>query len=586
MCGIVGTNFNSNSFDKALELLNHRGPDNSGVLKYRDNCFSHARLSIIDLDSEANQPMEFDDIIITFNGEIYNYKELIKQESLSCKTKSDTEVLIRLYQKYGTEFLNMLNGMFSFTIYDKSRDRFFCARDRFGKKPFFYYFQNSKFIYASEIKSILEILGTTPQINQEAFSQYLTFWAPIANSTFYDGIFKLGGGEFIVVENGNLKKQKYYDINAFKTEYFDEREIVKDIEELMLDSVRLRLTSDVSVATLLSGGVDSSMTSALYSKISGKKIDTFSIGYAEHQKYSELEYAKAVSKHIGSNHHEIVMDKSDYEYALDNLLDYTDEPLADSACLPTYMLCKEINKAGIKVALSGEGSDEIFLGYDHYFKMFEYYESKPKPMWDFDMTKEWEFNRRATKKEHIYLGSGENFNEYQKELMLQNYKQKDFANEYFKTNYNHEKWVSYIDFKVWIEAVLMSKVDRMSMASSVELRSPFLDYKLVEYLFKVDPKIKRGNTNKYLLKQFSTKYLPKDIVHRRKKGFSSPFMEWLYDTQKDEVLNTVLRVNEKTQIFKKEYLLFLDEKARKMAFRQHLWNIYIFSRWFEKMYLY
>lgn len=582
MCGIVGSNFKTERFKKSIELLHHRGPDNQGYYEI-DNCqFGHTRLSIIDLNEEANQPMIFDDLVITFNGEIYNYQELIKEENLLCRTKSDTEVLIRLYQKFGTFFLNKLNGMFSFCIYDKKKKSFFCARDRFGKKPFYYYYKNNNFIYASKIKSILAILDTKPEMNENAFHEYLTFMTPINNNTFYNDIKKLSAGHYIYFDESNFSIDTYYDINNIETTEEDENKIIENIENILIDSVKSRLVSDVEVATLLSGGIDSSLTSALYAKYSNKKINTFCIGYDEHTHYSELPYAKIVAEHIGSNHHELVITRKDFIETIDKVLEHTDEPFADSASIPTYLLSQYINKKGIKVALSGEGSDESFLGYDNYFRMLDFYNKKEVPG-DFNLTKEWEFTKRSFFNEPVYQTCGEAFTEKQKELLLKGYKEKDLIKNY-RSSYPPTKWLTYIDFKIWIEDVLMTKIDRMSMAHSLELRAPFLDHGLVEYLLSVDEEIKKGNTNKYLLKQIAQKYLPREIVHRQKKGFSFPFLEWLHEEYKDEIVNTILKVNEKKEIFNKDFVKFIYNESKENRFKQHLWNLYIFARWFNNNY--
>jgi len=583
VCGIIGSNFITSSFDETIKLLKHRGPDNISSLIYQNNQFGHTRLSIIDLDNEANQPMEFDNIIITFNGEIYNYKELIIKESLHCKTKSDTEVIIRLYQKYNEDFLNRLDGMFAFCIYDKSIDKFFCARDRFGKKPLYYYFEDSKFIYASEIKAIIKQLNKTPEFNLKALYEYLSFLTPINNNTFYKNIKKLDSSHYMILQNNNLQIKRYYSLDNISTKYFNRKNILGDIENILLSSVEKRLIGDEEVATLLSGGVDSSFISAMYSKLSDKKINTFCIGYDEHTHYSELSYAKTVAKYINSNHHEVIITRQDFIQTIDKMLDHIDEPFGDTASIPTYLLSQAIHNKGIKVALSGEGSDESFLGYDNYFNMLKYYESIGSKE-SFNLTKEWEFNNRAFEKKHIYQMCGETFTEKQKEKLLNNYKEKDLLSNY-KSYYKPTKWLTYIDFRIWISDVLMTKIDRMSMAHSLELRAPFLDYKLVEYLLAVDEKVKKGNTNKDLLKEVAKKYLPKEIVYRRKKGFSSPFIEWLYDEQKDEILNTILKVNKEIHIFNEEFVIFLYNEAKEKRFKQHLWNIYIFSKWFDKVYM-
>lgn len=273
MCGILGTNFLNERFDKSLELLHHRGPDFQNSIKIENKQFGHTRLAIIDLDEEANQPMIFDDILLVFNGEIYNYKELIHVEHLECKTKSDSEVLIRLYQKYGFDFLNKLNGMFSFCIYDMKKDLYFCARDRYGKKPFFYYFKDNKFIFSSSVKSILNLLDYKPNLNKVALSKYMQYFVSFGEDLFYQDIFKLEASTYLIYQpnkSRELQKKKYYKINTYKA-IKDEKQALNDVEELLFKSVEYRLNSDVEVASLLSGGIDSSLISALYTKISGKK---------------------------------------------------------------------------------------------------------------------------------------------------------------------------------------------------------------------------------------------------------------------------------------------------------------------------
>jgi len=577
MCGIVGSNY----FDIDPKILTHRGPDNVDKVEFEDVKFGHTRLSIIDLDAEANQPMEFDEVIVVFNGEIYNYKELIKEHNLKVVTKSDTEVLIRLYQIYEFGFLNLLNGMFSFCIYDKKKRRFFCARDRFGKKPFYYYYKDGKFIFGSEIKAILSGLDKIPSMNLEGFYEYLSFMTPIGQNTFYKDIKKLQAGHYLVLDD-ELKIKKYYDIDKIETKYFDKAKVLSNIEEILISSLHYRLVSDVKVASLLSGGIDSSFISALYAEIVGK-IDTFSIGYNEYLHYSELDYAKVVAKHIDSNHHEIVVSKRDFLETIDKVLEATDEPFGDSATIPTYILSKYIHKSGIKVALSGEGADENFLGYDNYFKMFKYYEqeAQKKP---FNLTKEWEYNHRRLNNLPIFQTSGETFTEKQKALLLKSYSERFLLKE-FLTDYSPVKWVSYIDFKIWIAEVLMTKIDRASMANSLEIRAPFLDFRLVEYMFSVDENLKRGDTNKSLLKSIAVKYLPKEIIYRQKKGFSSPFIEWLYDEYDKEILDIILRVNKEINIFNEEFVKFLFNKAKEKRFKQHIWQLFLFAKWYEEVYL-
>ncbi|MDN5088781.1 asparagine synthase (glutamine-hydrolyzing) [Aliarcobacter butzleri] len=595
MCGILGTNFLNERFDKSLELLHHRGPDFQNSIKIENKQFGHTRLAIIDLDEEANQPMIFDDILLVFNGEIYNYKELIHVEHLECKTKSDSEVLIRLYQKYGFDFLNKLNGMFSFCIYDMKKDLYFCARDRYGKKPFFYYFRDNKFIFSSSVKSILNLLDYKPNLNKVALSKYMQYFVSFGEDSFYQDIFKLEASTYLIYEpnkSRELQKKKYYKINTYKA-IKDEKQALNDIEELLFKSVEYRLNSDVEVASLLSGGIDSSLISALYTKISGKKINTFSIGYDEYKNYCELDYAQITAKHINSNHHPVEINQKEYINHFEQTLDMLEEPHGDSAAIPLNILTKQIHKAGIKTVLSGEGSDEIFLGYDNYAKFLKYYEfekslSNEQNLFLNDIigalqnnTKESEYLRRIVKKQNLYNSFGEIYTDIQRKRLFK--KVPTFKSETAK--HDPVDWMSYIDLKIWLGESLLSKVDRISMGNSLEVRTPFLDFNLVNYMFSIESHIKVGDTNKYLLKKIALKYIPETIINRTKKGFNSPFNEWLNKEYKDKILDVIVEVNNETNLFNHEYILHIYELSKSNKFKQHLYSLFVFSLWYKKEYL-
>jgi len=592
MCGILGTNFISDNFSSALSFMNNRGPDNSSVINHKNYQFGHTRLSIIDVDDEANQPMVFDDIVIVFNGEIYNFKELIISENLSCKTSSDTEVIIRLYQKFGIDFLNKLNGMFSFVIFDIKKEKYFCARDRYGKKPFFYYFKDNKFIFSSSIKSIIKILGTTPSFNKVALSQYLQYFVSLNDLTFYNDIMKLEASSYMTLSNNEIFIKKYYKVNTYK-QISDEKIALNDIEELLYKSIDSRLVGDVEVGSLLSGGIDSSLISTLYTNMSGKKIHTFSVGYSDYKNYSELDYAKLVSNDINSIHHPLEITKRDFLDVFDDVIDALEEPHADSAAFPLFCLTKLINKNGIKVVLSGEGSDELFLGYDNYSKFLKYYEFKDSLSTSQNSflkdigsclqnnTKESEYLRRVISDENIYNSFGEIYTTLQKKKLfkrLPNFKQE-------KPKRDPIDWMSYIDLKVWLGQSLLSKVDKISMANSIEVRTPFLDYRLVDYLFSIKTDLKVGDTNKYLLKKIAQKYIPQKIINRPKKGFNSPYNEWIFSTYDDDLLKLVLKVNSHTNLFNDDYVIMIYNLAKSNKFKQHFWALYIFSYWFNKNYL-
>ena len=593
MCGILGFNFKEKEpLENLVKLLKNRGPNNTGIYSINNNSFGHTRLSIIDLKTEANQPMVFDNIVLVFNGEIYNYKDLIKEHNLKCVTSSDSEVIIRLYQKFEYKFLNKLNGAFAFCIYDIKKDLYFCARDRYGKKPFYFYTKENLFIFSSLIKPIIKAIGYTPSLNKVALSQYLQYFVPIGDNTFYNDIKKLEPSSYIVYQNNKLSIKKYYKINTNKT-IFDEKEALEKIENTLLKSVQLRLVSDVEVGSLLSGGIDSSLISSIYSKLTNKKIQTFSVGYETYTKYCELPYAKLLSKHINSNHHELKLSKQTFIDSLEDILDSMEEPHADPASIPLDFLCKHIKKSGIKTVLSGEGSDEIFLGYDNYSKFDKFYKFKnsltlaQKEFMKSNLisslsksNKESEYLKRLLNDQTIYNSFGEIFTLNQKKQLFK--KVATFKSN--KEKSNHVDWMSYIDLKIWIGDALLSKVDKISMNNSIETRNPFLDFNLVDLSFKIDANLKLGNTNKYLLKKVASKYIPEEIINRSKKGFNSPYNEWLHEEFKDELLNTILKANRIHNLFNESYIKEIYTHAKNNKLKQHFYALYNFSLWYLKTY--
>ncbi|MDX9743099.1 MAG: asparagine synthase (glutamine-hydrolyzing) [Arcobacteraceae bacterium] len=593
MCGIIGANFKPEiDFLELTELLSKRGPDNISTKQIGENFFGHTRLSIIDLENEANQPLLFDDILIVFNGEIYNYHELIINENLTCVTKSDTEVLVRLYQKYDTEFLKLLNGAFSFCIYDINKNRYFCARDRYGKKPFYYYEKDGKFIFSSLIKPIIASIGFTPRMNRIALSQYLQYFTPLTPNTFYEGILKLPKASYLLFENGKSTIKKYYRLKTYKRIH-DEPTALSSIEDTLLKSVELRLNSDVEIGSLLSGGIDSSLISTMYANITGKTIKTFSIGYEGYEKYCELPYALKVAQNIKSDHTPVIFTKKDFLAHFDEVINALEEPHADHASSPLFYLSKVIQQSGIKTVFSGEGSDELFLGYNNYQKFYDYYEFKKtlsqsqKKFLKLNLgtassnTKEIEYLQRIFNDETLYNSFGEIFTKPQKAKLFK--KQPLFSEPVEKLD--PIDWMSSIDMEIWLGESLLSKVDKITMANGVEARNPFLDFRLVDTALSIDSKLKLGDTNKYLLKKIAYKYLPKEIVERRKKGFNSPYNEWLVAQFGDEILHTIVKANQHHGLFNENYIKELFENAKNNKLKQHTYALYVFSLWYGKTYL-
>ena len=594
MCGILGLNFKpANDLLEITNIMKNRGPNNTGTININNNHFGHTRLSIIDLQDTANQPMIFNDILLVFNGEIYNYKELIKRESLSCDTKSDSEVIIRLYEKYGVKFLDKLNGAFSFCIYDIKKDLFFLARDRFGKKPLYYYFKDSKFVFSSMLTPIIKSINYTPSLNKVALSQYLQYFSPINDNTFYQNINKLEPSSYLILQNDKLFIKKYYKINTHKS-IFEEDKAIQKIEASLFKSIEFRLISDVEVGSLLSGGIDSSLISSIYNTLSNKKIQTFSVGYNEYKKYNELSYAKKVANSINSIHHEVILNKQIFIDSFFDTLDSMEEPHGDPSCIPLNYLCKYINTQGIKTVLSGEGSDEIFFGYDNYAKFYKFYEfknslsSEQKKFMQKNLltslnknNKENEYIRRILNDETIYNSFGEVFTYNQKKLLFK--KVPTFKSD--KEKDNPLDWMSYIDIKIWLGNGLLNKLDKISMSNSIETRNPFLDFNLVNLSFKIDSKIKLGDTNKHLLKKVATKYIPNEIINRPKKGFNSPYNEWLHDEFKDDLLHTILKANKYHNLFNELYIKEIYLQAKNNKLKQHFYLLYNFSIWYIKIYV-
>lgn len=599
MCAIFGIigEYDPKMARKSLSLLSHRGPDYCGIVEDKGFFMAHNRLSIVDLSLKASQPMIKDEIILSFNGEIYNYKELQNILDIPFETHSDTEVVLRAYQKWGLSFVDHLEGMFAISIYDKSK--LYLFRDRLGKKPLYYMRTQKQFIFASEIKAILPFLKNK-SMNKDALHSYLSFLAPTPPHTFYKGIEKLESGHFALYENGRFEVKEYYDLLPASIKIDSEQEALRVIKESLEESIEKRLMGDVEVASLLSGGVDSSLIAAMASEM-GTKLKTFSLGYEGYQQYDERKYAKQVSEHIGVQNIDIELSKDAFFEHLDSVIYALDEPINDPAAIPLYMLFKRIKEEGIKVVLSGEGADELFLGYRQYFEYLDiekagelHHKNWLKKYFrsNFSMNREWEWYKRMFESEVLFRTSGEKFTDMQKNLLMrQNVKDgfsmkylQKYRNRYEKDgNKDESQWYSYVDLKQFQAEHFLTKLDRVSMAHGIEGRAPFLDHKLVEKVFSIEPSLRyRSGITKELLKKVAKAYLPENIINRKKKGFSSPYMEWLIEAGE---LESILRVNEQTGLFHQEVLQEYISSAKQGRYKQHIWGLYLFSRWYKKEFL-
>ena len=596
MCAIFGIlgSYDRKTADLAFGKLSHRGPDATCVVANKNLFFAHHRLAIQDTHHRANQPFVYNDILISFNGEIYNFNELKSLVDFDFKTNSDVEVIVALYLKYGKDFTKYLRGMFAIAIYDDNRLLLF--RDRFGKKPIYYLKTKDSFIFASEIKALLPFLKQT-KLNNDAFLSYMSFLAPTNDLTFFDGIKKLPPSSYLEFKNGDIEVKRYYNLlDITPNQIIEKKTALKDIEELIIESIRLRLKSDVSIASLLSGGIDSS-TINYFAKKLGYVLPTYTIGYKEYSKYDESSLAKESADELGIENKIITIDKNRFIDNLDDVLDTLDEPLNDPASIPLYILFDEIKKDGFRVVLSGEGSDEIFLGYRQYFEYIEIEKAKTiyHKNWlkkyfrsNFSMNREWEWYKRAFEDEVVFRTSGEKFSDMQLNILLkQNIKDghnmeyiRNYRSLFEKSNYNDETiWFSYIDIYHFLAEHFLMKLDKTSMAHSIEARTPFLDHFLVEKLFSLKPELRYKNGRKSLLKDVMKNKLSDNILNRKKKGFSNPYMEYLFESGR---INLIEEVNEKLSIFKKDILLRYIQTAKKGNFKQHVWGLYLFSHWAKK----
>lgn len=580
MCGILGQIKlqndilrDTNKFVRSLNLLTHRGPDDSGIFVDENYIFGHRRLSIIDLSSSAKQPMFTNDekVIIIFNGEIYNYKELkedLIKEGYSFRTNSDTEVLLNGYHCFGMKFINRCIGMFAFAIYDKRINKSFIVRDRLGIKPLYFCEKNGRLTFSSEIKSILAFENISKELNLDAVSSYLSFRYPVLNDTFFKGIYSLQPGHYIEIENGKISTNKYWDPSVkFEEQEIDKGEsyYIEELRSILQSSIQYRMISDVPIGTLLSGGIDSSVITAIMAEKSRSPIKTYTIGYDE-EGYNEFNFAKMTSTKYQTDHHEIKSDVHAYFERLDKLIGFKDAPLSIPNEVAQYELATELKK-DITVVLAGTGADEIFCGYGRIFRS----------VYDYERLHEFNSIIPQNKKESFYQNFQDKYSkidfptelshfmaiysytslEKKKDLLhksidLVNKEQKLEAKiqEYFNSasSGRYIDKMSYAFLKLHLPGILHHN-DVTSMAASVELRVPYLDHRLVEFAFSVpihyklrwksnnsklesihlmsDEISEQFDTPKYLLKKAYEAEVPQEVLYRKKIGFPVPLHVWL-----------------------------------------------------------
>lgn len=574
MCGICGKyNFASDDHVQQSEVKNmmdriiHRGPDQEGIYIQNNIGLGHRRLSIIDINN-GRQPMVSDDdnYIIVFNGEIYNYLELmreLKSKGHIFKTKSDTEVLLKLYIEYREECLKKLNGMFAFVIYNKAERVIFCARDRIGIKPFYYYHDINRFIFASEIKSILAN-DINIEVNYEAIQDYLAFQFTLEDKTFYRGIKKLLPGHYIIIKNADMNIKKYWDVNYDIDLNHNEKYYVDELSMLLEDSVSLRLRSDVSIGAHLSGGLDSTTIACIASKILKTDIKTFTGAFSEGELYDETKYARFVTNKIGAQYFEIRPNSNDFIDTFQDIMYFMDEPTAGPGIFPQYFVSK-LASANVKVVLGGQGGDEIFGGYIRY--IIAYFEQCLKSA--INQTYEGDIDEAdpySIIKSLPYLkGYQPLMQKFWSKGLFGNMPQRYYDliqrmddiegiinSEIYDKSYNvfeeflqtfeaantksYFNKMTYFDLKTFLPSLLHVE-DRTSMANSIESRVPLLDHRIIELLGSIPPNIKFKSGNpKYLFKKAIRNVIPNEILNRTdKKGFPVPLNKWYQNELKSYV---------------------------------------------------
>jgi asparagine synthase (glutamine-hydrolysing) len=539
-------------------------------------------------------------IIVSYNGEIYNYKEIkrrLKMKDYKFKSETDTEVIIYAYKEWGIDCIKQFNGMFAISIYDKLNDILYLVRDRMGIKPLYYYKKGNDLVFGSELKPIMKYPFFKKSINFNSLNMFLHHGYITAPNTIFKNTYKLNPGSYLKIENNNIEEMSYWDIKnkfinrnvANKKEKF----YIKELDKIITDSIDKRMISDVSLGAFLSGGIDSSLVVSIMQKLSSKPVNTFTIGFNE-DKYNEAHHAKRVANHLGTNHHELYLPITKAQELIEQIPIYYDEPFADSSQLAT-MLVSRLAKKNVTVSLSGDGGDELFCGYNRYNKVLKLKKYKILSYF-FQFFKDddlGEINRKLLKLKFLNKDNNIVNSDYlASEFFLNNLIKQPFKFEskYFDilnlTSDIQEKNMLQ-DLITYLPDDILTKVDRASMAYSLESRTPLLDHRIVEFAFNLPHNLKYKNSNlKYILKKLLYKYIPKKIVNRPKQGFGVPIYDWLRNDL-DNYVNYYLSEEfiYKQKIFNYEEVVKLVKRFKNnqsLYVDKLVWNIIVFQLWYKK----
>lgn len=613
--------------------LSHRGPDDSGTYVNEDRTvgLGHTRLSIIDLSERGRQPMASDDlkIQVSYNGEIYNYQEIreeLRSKGHVFRTNCDTEVLLRSYEQWGIECLHKFIGMFALAIWDGRENKLYIARDRVGIKPLYYYMEDGLFLFGSELKAIMKHKDFSKRISLNGLALFLRYDYIRCPYTIFENTFKLEPGHYLCLYDGQVKKSRYWDITeSYNTHPYDisAEEACEMFEEIMVDSLKYRLVSDVPVGLFLSGGIDSSLIATLLQKNISAPLRTFTIGF-DQEKYNEAEWAAKLADYLGTDHVESYVSEREAMETVSEIPSIYDEPFADTSSIPTCVLSK-LASEHVKVVMSGDGGDELFCGYNYYIKCAYFANIIKKFPGIVQSGLKAALNGFSVRRfdaagEIPGLSSLKKFrNSYERNQMtLLNILKRDMPEMYrrrrgtwapedfsglFKENYQaydetfDENFsviesgelltqMLYADFCVWLPDDILTKVDRASMSTGLEAREPFLDHRLAEFASRLPLDLKyRDGESKYLLKRVLSKHIPRELYERPKKGFGSPIDQWLRGELRP-LVEEHLSVDaiKRSDVFDQDgVVLWKNMFYRDSSAGAHrIWNLLMFQMWYER----
>lgn len=631
MCGIVGfIDYNKRSskekLKKMTDVLHHRGPDDSGYSFYDEEkqhiALGHRRLSILDLSTHGHQPMVFEQYEIAYNGEVYNFKEIreeLEPLGYSFESDSDTEVILKAYHQWGIKAVDRFNGMFAISIYDKSKQKLILIRDRAGVKPLYWYWKDGLFMFSSELKSFHEHADFQKSINKDALALYLQYGYILQPYTIFEHTHKLQSGHYLEfdIQSSTFNIIKYWDVIDFYNKPkldMSEEEAIEKMETLLKSAFEYRMVADVPVGVFLSGGYDSSIVTALLQDGREEKLNTFTIGFHE-KGFDESPYAKQVAKHLGTNHTEYYCTQKDALEIIPKLCEMYDEPFGDSSAIPTALVSK-LAREKVTVSLSADGGDEIFAGYGKYDTALRYYNFFSKipsivlplisnmmdivnPKYIPLFNKTYNYATRYEKIKNILKANStvsameftsQHFtNNELKRLLKGNYTSltTNFKNNaQLSSNNDAINKMLAIDYQTYMQDDILTKVDRATMSVSLEGREPLLDHRIVEFVAQLPSELKYKNGDKkWMLKQITHRYLPKEMMDRPKMGFAIPITEWFRDELRDYFMKYLNR-----ERLERENIFVVDEiiKLRDICLLgdsaniQRLWWILMFEMWYER----